>query len=207
MILKKIAVGPMQANCYILGDELTHKAIVIDPGADTQKISAVLKKAGLIAEAVVNTHGHFDHIGADADFNVPVYIHKKDADFLKDAQKNFSAWMGSPFRVNSLEVKILEDKDVLEAGGIKLTVIHTPGHTPGGICLLLKKHTPAIIFTGDTLFQGGIGRTDLPDASEEALLDSIRNKILSLPEDTIIYPGHGPESSIGIERRLNQFLI
>jgi len=207
MIFRKIIVGPMQVNCYILADEVARKAVIIDPGADTKKISSVLERLKLEPCLVVNTHGHFDHIGSDAEFGVPVYIHKKDAELLNDSNKNFSAWMGSPFKINAHEIKLLEDKEIIKAGGISLEVIHTPGHTPGGICLLLNDHAPKIIFTGDTLFRGSIGRTDMPDASEKILLDSITSKILTFADDTVIYPGHGPESSIGIERKENPFLM
>ncbi|MDD5044771.1 MAG: MBL fold metallo-hydrolase [Candidatus Omnitrophica bacterium] len=206
MIFRKIVVGPIQANCYILADELTRCAVIIDPGADVKKINAVLEELNLKPEIVINTHGHFDHIGADGEFGVPVYIHKKDASCLSDSNKNFSAWMGHPLKVKAQEIKFLEDNEDISVGEISLQVLHTPGHTPGGISLALKGHEPKVIFTGDTLFRGSIGRTDMPEASEKVLLDSIRNKILKFTDDTIIYPGHGPESSIGTERKENPYL-
>ncbi|MCM8780057.1 MAG: MBL fold metallo-hydrolase [Candidatus Omnitrophica bacterium] len=207
MIFKKIVVGALEVNCYILGDEFSRKAILIDPGADVEKISALLKKANLRPQIIINTHGHFDHIGSDNAWNIPIYIHKDDAELLSNAEKNFSAWMGAPFKISSSNVKFLKDKDWIEVGEIGLEVMHTPGHTPGGICLLLRRHSPMIIFTGDTLFKGSIGRTDIAGASEELLLNSIKDKVLNLSDETIVCPGHGPESNIGIERWQNPFLI
>lgn len=206
MILERLAVGALEANCYILGDEKIKQALIIDPGADSERIKRALDKRKLQAAFIVNTHGHFDHIGADDAFAVPVYIHKEDAEFLVNPEKNFSGITGETFSINSKDIITLHDGQILELGEISLDVIHTPGHTPGGICLLLKKQNPEIIFTGDTLFYAGIGRTDLPQASEQKLIDSIKVRILTLPDDTIVYPGHGPQTSVGKEKRENSFL-
>lgn len=203
MFLKKIIVGDLEENCYILADETTRNAIVIDPGADYERIIKVLGENRLLPCLVVNTHGHSDHIGADADFNLPVYIHKLDAKCLKDPQFNLSFLMGTPFSVPVKEVITVENGGIIKLDSLSLEVIHTPGHTPGGVCLKMDK----VVFTGDTLFFGGVGRTDFPGASEQQLLASIRDRLLSLDDATTIYPGHGPSSTIGNEKRRNPFLI
>ncbi|NQS99964.1 MAG: MBL fold metallo-hydrolase [Candidatus Omnitrophica bacterium] len=201
MIPEKLVVGPIQANCYILGCRETHSAIVVDPGAEPKKIKAKLKDLGLALKFIINTHGHVDHIGADGEFSVPVYIHRLDANFLKDPNLSLSNLLGLSLRLPD-EVLLLENGQRLTAGEISLEVIHTPGHTPGGICL----RTSEFCLTGDTLFAGGIGRCDLPYANEETILTSIREKLLTLPDDTIIYPGHGAASTIGQEKSENPFL-
>ncbi|MCM8763219.1 MAG: MBL fold metallo-hydrolase [Candidatus Omnitrophica bacterium] len=206
MILKKLVVGPLQANCYILGDEHSREAVVIDPGADAPAIKDILNKFKLKLSFVINTHGHIDHIGADPEFNVPICIHREDIASLKDAQKNLSLWLDKPFAINSLPIKTLEDKETIVIGKIALKVIHTPGHTAGSICLLLdNKHHPKIIFSGDTLFRSGVGRTDIPGGSWKDLILSLKNRILILPDDTLVYPGHGLESTIGKERKENPY--
>lgn len=201
MILEKIVVGPMQVNCYILSSPGTSEAIVIDPGAEPEKIKSRLKNYGLKVNCVVNTHGHADHIGANAHFAAPVYIHHLDANFLNNPQLNLSSMFGLPLSL-PVQALLLEDGQKLKAGEICLEVIHTPGHTPGGICL----NAGEFCFTGDTLFAQGIGRTDIPSASEKDLLSSIREKLLILQDKVIIYPGHGPSSTIGEERKNNPFI-
>lgn len=202
ILLEKLVVGPMRVNCYILGSPGTGEAIVIDPGAEPEKIKGYLKDCRLKVNYIVNTHGHIDHIGADAALAAPVYIHRMDAPFLSNPQLNLSAMLGLSL---SLPVKalFLEDGQKLKAGEISLEVIHTPGHTPGGVCL----NTGRFCFTGDTLFAQGIGRTDIPAASERDLRNSITKRLLTLREEVTIYPGHGPSSTIGEERRNNPFLI
>ncbi len=201
MTLEKIVVGPMRVNCYILASKDRGEAIIIDPGAEGAKIKRRLLALGLKAGYIVNTHGHADHIGANAAFDVPVYIHRLDGEFLTNPELNFSAMFGAPLVLPAAQ-GLLEDGQRIEAAGINLEVIHTPGHTPGGICL----NAGEFVFTGDTLFAQGIGRFDLPYASEKDLLDSIRKKLISLPDETIIYPGHGPSSTIGQERKSNPFI-
>ena len=201
MILEKIVVGPMQVNCYILGCPRTSKAIVIDPGAEPERITSRLQRGKLKLKLVVNTHGHIDHIGAGADLAQSVYIHRLDAKFLTDPKLNLSAMMGLPF-TSPVQALFLEDGQKLEVGDISLEVIHTPGHTPGGICL----NAGNFVFTGDTLFAQGIGRTDIPYANEKDLLNSIRKRLLTLQDGTIIYSGHGPSSTIGEEKKRNPFL-
>ena len=191
----------MKANCYILGCESSHQAVVIDPGDDYQRIKDTLKQTGLEPKIIVNTHGHIDHIAANDKFNLPIYIHKLDAECLINSERNLSALFG-PAYTSPAAAHLLEDGDKLKIGGIDLEVIHTPGHTPGGICL----KTDNIVFTGDTLFYQGIGRTDFPGASEKDLIKSIKEKIFALSDETVIYPGHGPCSTVGREKRENLFL-
>ncbi|MDD4980390.1 MAG: MBL fold metallo-hydrolase [Candidatus Omnitrophica bacterium] len=205
MILETLCLGPMEVNCYILAPAPDSRAIIIDPGFEKEKIERVLKKYNLQAEFIINTHGHFDHIGCDGEFGIPVYIHRQDAALLKDPKRNLSAFFMSSFSLKS-EIRILEDKQKLELGQMQLEVIHTPGHTPGGIALLMKKPEEKILFTGDTLFCGGIGRTDFPGADENLLIRSIKEKLLKLSDDTVIYPGHGASSTIGEEKKNNPFL-
>jgi glyoxylase-like metal-dependent hydrolase (beta-lactamase superfamily II) len=206
MILETICVSPMQVNCYVLASSTDSRAIIIDPGDEKAKIERVLKKHNLKPEFIINTHGHIDHIGADDQFRIPVYIHKQDLALLQDPKLNLSSFFTSSFILKS-NVKLLEDGENIELDQIQLEVIHVPGHTPGGIALLLKKPKDKILFTGDTLFCQGIGRTDFPGADEELLIKSIKNKLLKLSDDTVIYPGHGPASTIGEEKRNNPFLM
>jgi len=199
MILEIINVGLMQVNCYILACVDGGSAIIIDPGGQYLKIKGVLDKHRLKPAMVINTHGHYDHIGSDDEFGVPVYAHKKDLPMLLDARKNLSASFSLAYKVNS-KIKTLEDKEVIKLDCLELEVMHLPGHTPGGIGLLMKKPQTDIIFTGDTLFCQGIGRSDLPGGSQQLLEDAIRERLFVLPADTKVYPGHGPSTTIGQEK-------
>jgi glyoxylase-like metal-dependent hydrolase (beta-lactamase superfamily II) len=192
MILKTVAVGLMQANCYILGCRENTTAIIIDPGGDEDVIKRLLEKYKLKPGFIINTHGHFDHIGCDNSFNVPVYIHKKDSNALS-------------YEIGD-RIRCLDDGEIIKSDGIVLKVIHVPGHTPGGIALLMLRPKDKILFTGDTLFYQGIGRSDLPFGNEKLLMKSIKEKILMLQDNTVIYPGHGPSSTIGDEKKNNPFL-
>lgn len=206
MILETICVGLMQVNSYILASSNDAKALIIDPGDEVHKIKRILNKYRLTPAFIINTHGHYDHIGADDQFGVPVYIHHKDLELLKDSQQNLSSLFSLSYRVES-KIKTLEDKEMIELDNINLEVIHVPGHTPGGIALLMKKPKDNILFTGDSLFCQGIGRTDFVGGDANLLLKSIKEKLLCLRDDTIIYPGHGPSSTIGQEKMDNPFLI
>ncbi len=201
MIIKTVVVGMMEANCYIAGDESTKEIFIIDPGGDYKKIKKIIDTDGLKPLAVINTHGHGDHIGADGNFNLPVWIHRLDADFLQDPSKNLSGNFGFLLKTKAAS-RLLEDGDVLNIGRYGLEVIHTPGHTPGSICL----KGDGIIFTGDTLFCEGIGRTDFVYGSEEDIIWSIKERIFAFSEDYAIYPGHGPASTIGHEKVNNPFI-
>jgi glyoxylase-like metal-dependent hydrolase (beta-lactamase superfamily II) len=204
MILETVNVGSMRVNCYILACANGKEAIIIDPGDQASKIKAVLAKHKLKPAMVINTHGHYDHIGADDEFGVLIYVHKQDLPMLIDAQKNFSASFSSPYKVNS-EIKTLEDKEIIKLDCLELEVIHLPGHTPGGIGLLMKKPQTGIIFTGDTLFYQGIGRWDLPGGSRQLLEQAIRERLFVLPADTKVYPGHGAATTIAKEKSGSAF--
>jgi len=205
MILETICVGPMQVNCYLLAEENNSSAIIIDPGEEETRIRKVLARHKLKPGLIVNTHGHIDHIGCDDKFGVPVYIHKDDAALLQNPELNLSLLVASPLSVKAT-IRTLEDNENIVLGGLQLKTIHIPGHTPGGIALLLEKPRGKILFSGDSLFCEGIGRTDFPGASSELLVESIKEKLLVLPEDTLVYPGHGPSSTIGHEKKHNPFL-
>ena len=201
MIIKSMAVGPNQANCYVMACSRTKEAVVIDPGAEASRIKKMIADSGLAAKCIINTHGHADHIGANRDLKLPIMIHKKDAGFLKNPYKNMSVFFGLWITSPPAE-RLLEDKDRINIGDKVLEIVHTPGHTPGSICI----RTDSVVFTGDTLFEGGVGRTDLSGSSEKDLLDSIKNKLLVFDDDFVIYPGHGLSSTIGREKRTNPFL-
>jgi glyoxylase-like metal-dependent hydrolase (beta-lactamase superfamily II) len=205
MILETVCVGPTQANCYILASARNSPAIIIDPGAEESKIKKILDKHSFLPAFIINTHGHYDHIGCDDKFDVPVYIHSKDSALLKDPNLNLSGLFALPYQLQS-DIRVLEDQDTLELQDLRLKVIHIPGHTPGGIALLMQKPTEKILFTGDSLFCQGIGRSDLAGGDESLLIKSIKERLLTLPGDTIIYPGHGPSSTIAEEKRSNPFL-
>jgi len=199
MILETVNVGPMQVNCYILACADGGQAIIIDPGDQHIKIKAVLDKHRLEPAMVINTHGHYDHIGSDDEFGVLVYVHKNDLPMLIDARKNLSASFSLAYKVNS-EIKTLEDKEIIKLDCLELEVIHLPGHTLGGIGLLMKKPQTDIIFTGDTLFCQGVGRSDLPGGSQQQLEKAIREKLFVLPSNTKVYPGHGAATTIAREK-------
>ncbi len=204
MILETVNVGPMQVNCYILACGPAGSAIIIDPGDQIAKINLALNKYNLKPAMVINTHGHYDHIGCDDEFGVSVYAHKLDLPMLQNADKNLSSSFSSAYKVKS-EIKTLEDKEVIKLDCLELEVIHLPGHTPGGIGLLMKKPQADIIFTGDTLFNRGIGRYDLENGSRSQLEKAIKERLFVLPSETIVYPGHGPLTTIGREKNNNLF--
>jgi len=206
MILETVCVGPMQVNCYILASSKNSSAIIIDPGDEEHKIRRALDKHKLKPAFIINTHSHYDHIGCDDKFGVPVYIHSQDLALLKDPVLNLSGLFALAYRVKS-EIRVLEDKETIALDDILLKVLHLPGHTPGGIALHMQKPMDKVVFTGDSLFCQGIGRTDLAGGNESLLIKSIKDKLLILTDDTVIYPGHGPSSTIGEEKRNNPFLI
>jgi hydroxyacylglutathione hydrolase len=205
MILEKLVVGPLGVNCYILGDEGASEALVIDPGGNLREILAVLEKHRLRVQAIVGTHAHFDHVIALNDMRAktgaPFLLHADDALLLTTAQKSaalFALHIPQPAPAD----RLLKDGDTVQMGAVSLRVLHTPGHSPGGICLLGH----GVVLTGDTLFQGSIGRTDLPGGDYGTLMRSIRDKLLALPDATAVYPGHGAPTTIGEERQINPFL-
>jgi len=204
-MLEILSIGELATNCYILGDEKTNHGVVIDPGGDFEIIEARLKKLNLEVKYIILTHGHVDHIGALSQLKkatkAEILIHSKDSAMLYDPNQNLSIFSGDKI-IGSKADRLLEEGHIIQCGEIKLEVLHTPGHTPGGISLLTDK----MIFTGDALFCGSIGRTDFPDSSYQELISTIKDKLLSKDDDFVIYPGHGPSSTIGEERRSNPFL-
>jgi len=204
MILETVVVGPMQVNCYILASSSNASAIIIDPGDETRKIKRILDKHKLRPAFIINTHGHYDHIGCDDKFGVPVYIHSKDLDLLKNPQLNLSGLFALAFEVKS-EIRPLEENDVIDLDTLQLKVLHIPGHTPGGIALQMINPKDKIIFTGDTLFCQGIGRSDLSGGNEAVLVKAIKEKLLTLSDDTVVYPGHGSFSTIISEKKNNPY--
>ncbi|MDP3791177.1 MAG: MBL fold metallo-hydrolase [Candidatus Omnitrophota bacterium] len=200
--VQKLEVGPMGANCYIVADNVTNNAFLIDPGGEPDRIKDALKKRGLSPKFIINTHGHGDHILGNGYFDIPVYVHRLEKDFLIDPNKNLSGMFGFFFK-SPKATKLLEDGEKISLDNLKLEILHTPGHTPGGISIKLD----GVVFTGDTLFAGAIGRTDLPEGSEELILKSIKEKLFVLDDDVVVYPGHGPKSTIGEEKRTNPFFV
>jgi len=195
----------MGANCYLVSCPETKKAAIIDPGANSAGIQRWIAEEGVQVEYILLTHGHFDHIGAVDElrelYQAKVGIHKEDAIMLTSGAHNLSRMLGRSYDFKSADF-LLEDGQVVQVGNLTLTVIATPGHTPGGVCFLTSEG----LISGDTLFDGSIGRTDFPGGSYQELIDSIVKKLLVLPEDTKVYPGHGPETTIGREKRDNPFL-
>lgn len=201
-VLHHLVVGQMETNCYIFGSVKSREVVLVDPGADYDKIKQVLSDKQLIPKFIINTHGHIDHIGANCKFRLPIYIHREDADFLTDSTKNLSAFYAD-FAVSPKASRLLEDDDEIGVADIRLKVLHTPGHTPGGISL----HCDGIVFTGDALFDGGIGRTDFPYSDHEKLINSIKSKLMKLDDDVVVLPGHGTKTTIGEQRQHNPWLI
>jgi len=205
LIFRMLTVGPLETNCYILGDEKSKEAVVIDPGGDFEEIEGELKKFQLRVKYIILTHGHFDHTGALAQLKkatgADILIHSADAGMLSSAGRAQPFFMENAAEKCSPD-RLLQEGDKIRFGEYSLEVLHTPGHTPGGISLVTDK----MIFTGDTLFCGSVGRADLPGSSYKKLIDSIQKKLLNKSDDYVVYPGHGPESTIGEERRDNPFL-
>jgi len=199
-LLKRFVVGLLETNCYLVADALTKEACLIDPGSGPYPIKSFINKEGLDLKFIINTHGHGDHIGANAFFGVPIFIHKLDKDFLTDPGRNMSRLFMAGIVSPGAE-KLLEEGDTLSLGGLELKVLHTPGHTPGSVSLIMD----GAVFTGDALFAGSIGRTDFEYGDQDQLIRSITQKLLTLKDDTIIYPGHGEPSTIGEEKKSNPF--
>lgn len=202
MLIEKITVGELAANCYLVICEKQREAVIIDPGSEADRILKLVEKTGSRVSHVIATHGHIDHIGAAGELldglsPAPlISIHPQDAAMLRDPAANLAEFAGMPFSPLKTHEEI-KDGDVIKAGDVQLAVLHTPGHTPGGVCLLGGDS----LFTGDTLFAGGIGRTDLPGGSHEELMKSIKDRIFSMEERIKVHPGHGPESTVGAEKR------
>ena len=200
-----LAVGPIGVNCYILKDDSSNEGIVIDAGGNADKILSVINKEDIDVKMLVLTHGHFDHIGAvdelREELNVPLAVHEADAQMITDGRLNLSAFVGELMEKKPADI-MLHDGDTVSFGRCSLKVISTPGHTPGGICL----YGGGALFSGDTLFAGSVGRTDFPGSSTDDILDSVRNKLAEVSDDTEVFPGHGPATAMGIERKTNPYM-
>lgn len=198
-------VGALGTNCYIIYCEKTMKAAIIDPGGDAEEILAEIGRRKLDVVLILNTHGHADHIGANdelkANTGADICIHEADAAMLSSAHKNLSIYIGNQIAGAQAD-RLLADGEVLEIGELKLTVAHTPGHTPGGVSLI----GDGIVFSGDTLFAQSVGRSDFPGGSHAQLVNSIKEKLMVLADDVKVFPGHGPATSIGEERTMNPFI-
>lgn len=198
-------VGALGTNCYIVYCEQTRQAAVIDPGGSAEEIMALVNREKLHVLYIINTHGHADHILANDRIKqatgAAIAIHEYDADMLQNAQRNLSMFIGGSTSCAPAD-RLLKDGDTVEVGAISFKILHTPGHTPGGICLL----TDGLLFSGDTLFCESIGRTDFPGGSYSQLINSIKEKLMPLEDAVKVLPGHGPDTTIGWERKMNPFI-
>ena len=207
MIHEILPVGPLQCNCSVIGDETTREAMVIDPGDDVEDVLELLRKHRLTVRQIVITHAHIDHVGGAmklrAATGAPILLNQNDQALLKMLDEQ-AAWIGmaSPGKVDIDQS--LGQGDKVKAGSLSAEVLHTPGHTEGSICLYFAPERKLI--AGDTLFAGSIGRTDLPGGSFDKIISSIHEKVLALPDETVVVPGHGPLTTIGEERESNPFL-
>jgi len=225
LIHEVIPVGLLQCNCSILGDPASHEAIVVDPGDEVERILKILARHDLKVRAIVSTHTHIDHVGGLAGLHratgAPVLIHEGDLELYRHLDVQ-AEWLGVPTPESTSIQDFVKDGSSIRWGGFAAHVLHTPGHTPGSISLVVEEtgreaappsaketpgatRAPARLMAGDTLFRGSIGRTDLWGGSHTQILDSIREKLLVLPEETSVYPGHGETTTIGFERAHNPF--
>jgi len=203
--VEPLVVGPLLSNCYIVWDEKIKQGAIIDPGDDAKYILEKIKEININIKYIIATHGHFDHVGAVAQLKketqADFLAHKEDFFFIEDGKNAAQQW-GFTIEQPPKPDRFIDDGDIIKIGEFELQVIHTPGHSPGGVSLLHDK----MVFAGDTLFQGSIGRTDFRQGSLEELKQSIQNRLYSLPDDTIVYTGHGPVTTIGAEKKYNAFV-
>jgi len=205
LLVHQLSVGPLQVNCFVVACQRTREAMVIDPGEDGPRILQLAESNGYQVKKIVNTHGHFDHIGA----NQPVkeatgavlMMHEADLPLLQNARNHAQAY-GLTVSPSPDPDKFLNEGDVFSVGEQSFSIFHVPGHSPGSICLLSDGH----LFVGDVLFAGSVGRTDLPGGDFDALVEGVREKLFRLPADTIVHPGHGPDTTIGREKQMNPFV-
>jgi len=205
LLVHQLSVGPLQVNCFVVACQRTREAMVIDPGDDGPRILQLAESNGYQVKKIVNTHGHFDHIGA----NQPVkeatgavlMMHEADLPLLQNARNHAQAY-GLTVSPSPDPDKFLNEGDVFSVGEHSFSIFHVPGHSPGSICLLSDGH----LFVGDVLFAGSVGRTDLPGGDFDALVEGVREKLFRLPADTIVHPGHGPDTTIGREKQMNPFV-
>ena len=205
MIVNKLVVGPLASNCYIVGSEFNKEGMIIDPGDEAKRILKKVEELKLDIKSIVLTHGHIDHIGALKEVKeatkAEVAIHGDDAGIIQGQALNTLFDISYP--IPPPPDKLLKDGDSIDIGDLHFLVVHTPGHTQGGISLLGE----GVVFTGDALFNYGIGRTDLPGGNSNQLMNSLHTKLMVLPDNTVVYPGHGPDTTIGAEREANPFLV
>jgi glyoxylase-like metal-dependent hydrolase (beta-lactamase superfamily II) len=208
MFVRRLELGPLETNCWVVADDLGGPALVIDPAGDAGAILEAVEERTVAA--IVLTHKHFDHIGGVRDLiaatGAPLLAHERDAGDLSDPGTTGGAMFGIDFTAPAPD-RVLADGNVVEAGALRAIVLHTPGHTPGGICLFVEDPAGAAphLFSGDTLFAGSVGRTDFAGGSARDLAQSIASKLATLPAETLVHPGHGPDTTIGRERRVNPF--
>ena len=207
MIHEILPVGMLQCNCSVFGDESTREAMVIDPGDEIERVLEIVRRHGLTVKAIVITHAHVDHIGGAAKLKeatgAPVYMNLNDEE-LKGMLDVQASWIGMPPVIAAEIDQAARDGDKLLVGAAEFHVLHTPGHTQGSICLYLPSE--AKLIAGDTLFRSSIGRTDLPGGNSRQILRSIHDKLMPLPDETVVIPGHGEDTTIGREKEFNPFL-
>lgn len=206
MLIERLVVGMLQCNCYLVGCEETKEGIIIDPGGDAPLILDRAEELGLTIKSIVNTHGHIDHIAANRPVKehtgAQMAIHEDDAEWLVTDQGDYAQMLGVSSPGPAADV-LLKEGDEIAFGNESLRVIHTPGHSLGGISLV----GDGVVFCGDTLFANGVGRVDLPGGSWEILMDAIKTRLLTMPDDTTAYTGHGPPTTIGRERQFNPWFV
>jgi hydroxyacylglutathione hydrolase len=209
MRVDRVRVGQLETNCWVVSDDGAGPAVVIDPGDDAHAVLETLGDREIAL--IVLTHGHFDHLGAVSELVetrlAPVAVHRDDAEFITSAQTTGGTMFGFPEHAAPPADRILDDGDTVEVGDLSFQVLHTPGHTPGSICLLVFDPVTGTrhLFSGDTLFAGSVGRSDFPRGDSRALVRSLAAKLVQLPRDTLVHPGHGPDTTVGREAAVNPF--
>lgn len=207
MILKTLVAGPLAANCFIIGDNETNEGAIIDPGGDADRILQAVEETGLNIKFIIATHGHFDHNAATAKLkeklNCDFLLSEKDIDFVKRSKNTAHNWGIEIDQVPDPD-RFINEGDILKLGSLELEIINTPGHSPGGVSIYIKSEN--VLFSGDTLFFTSIGRTDFDGGSMTALQNSIREKLYTLPDNTIVHTGHGEQTTIGNEKVHNMFV-